>query len=71
MKKTKGTIDRFEGDFAVVSVDSESLDIPKAMLPESAREGDIVYITITKDGEETKSQEELARNILNEVLKEE
>lgn len=71
MKKTKATIDRLEGDFAVVLVDSESLNIPRTMLPENVGEGDIVYITITKNEEETENQGELARNILNEVLKEE
>lgn len=71
MKKTKATIDRFEGDFAVVLVESESFDIPKKMISEDAREGDIVYITITNSIEETENQEDLARNILNEVLKEE
>ena len=71
MKKTKAIIDRFEGDFAVVLAGSESLDILKKMIPEGVKEGDVVYITITSDEEETKSQEELARSLLNEVLKEE
>ncbi|MEK7447628.1 MAG: DUF3006 domain-containing protein [Patescibacteria group bacterium] len=70
MKKTKATLDRFEGDFAVVLVGSQSLNIPKKMMPESVREGDVVYITITNDKTETESQEELARSLLNEVLKE-
>ena len=70
MKKTKATVDRFEGDFAVLSVESRSLDIPKKIIPEGTKEGDIIYIAITNDKEETKSQEELARNLLNEVLKE-
>jgi len=70
MKKTKATVDRFEGDFAVLSVESRSLDIPKKIIPEGTKEGNIIYIAITNDKEETKSQEELARNLLNEVLKE-
>lgn len=71
MKKTKATVDRFEGDFAVIIAESVSIDVPKSMLPENAKEGNAVYITITNDTEETKTQEELARNLLNEVLKEE
>ncbi|MDO8507915.1 MAG: DUF3006 domain-containing protein [bacterium] len=71
MKKTKATVDRFEGDFAVVIADSISIDIPKGILPEDAKEGDVIYIRVTNDEEETKSQGELARSLLNEVLKEE
>jgi len=71
MKKTKATIDRFEGDFAVVLVESESFDIPKKIIPEDVREGDVVYVTITNNTEETENQQDLARNILNEGLKEE
>lgn len=71
MKKTKVTLDRFEGDFAVVLVGSENLNIPKKMMPEDSKEGDVVYITISSDNTETENQEELARSILNEVLKEE
>lgn len=71
MKKTKVTVDRFEGDFAVVIAESVPVDIPKKMMPENAKEDDVVYITITNDEEETKSQGELARSLLNEVLKEE
>ena len=44
MKKTKATVDRFEGDFAVLSVESRSLDIPKKIIPEGTKEGDIIYM---------------------------
>lgn len=68
MEKTKAIVDRFEGDFAVLSVESRSLDIPKKIIPEGTKEGDIIYIAITNDKEETKNQEELAKDLLNEVL---
>lgn len=71
MKKTKVTVDRFEGNFAVVLAGSETLNILKKMLPEGTNEGDIVYIMISTDEEATKSQEEVAKALLNEVLKEE
>ncbi|RJO62295.1 DUF3006 domain-containing protein [candidate division WS5 bacterium] len=71
MKKTKAVIDRLEGDFAVILADSELLNIPKRMLPEGSKEGDVVYITITGEREEAKAQENLAKDLLNEVLREE
>lgn len=38
-------IDRFEGEFAVVELDDGSfVNMPKAVLPESVREGDVIII---------------------------
>lgn len=36
-------IDRFEGDFAIVETDEDTfMQIPKAALPQDAKEGDII-----------------------------
>ena len=35
-------IDRFEGDMAVVENDGGIMDIPRSLLPENAKEGDIL-----------------------------
>lgn len=49
----KFTIDRFEGDFAVVELeDREMVDLPLSLLPENAKEGDILNITIDKNASE-------------------
>lgn len=46
-------IDRFEGDYAVVELENkEMLDIPRAILPEEAKEGDVINISI----EETETE---------------
>ncbi len=37
-----GSIDRFEGDCAVLLVDGREQRLPRAALPQSAREGDVV-----------------------------
>lgn len=71
MKKTKAVVDRFEGDFAVVLAESVSVDVPKKMIPDEVKEGGVIYITIANDEEETKERDELARDLLNEVLQEE
>lgn len=43
------TIDRFEGNFAVVELDNrETVNMPKVLVPEGAKEGDIIEITINE-----------------------
>ena len=45
----KFTIDRFEGDFAVLeTADLSTVNIPRNVLPIEAAEGDIVSIIIEK-----------------------
>lgn len=45
----KVIIDRFEGDFAVVELENRQMaDMPKALLPPGAREGDVISIIIDK-----------------------
>lgn len=46
----KVTIDRFEGDYAVVELeDRQMVDLPKALVPSDANEGDILEITVNRD----------------------
>lgn len=52
-------IDRFEGDFAVVETDNGMTDISRELLPENAKEGDVIGITdgvYYIDDEETQSR---------------
>ena len=40
-------IDRFEGDFAVIELpDGKMIDCPNAVLPDDAKEGSILNITV-------------------------
>lgn len=71
MKKNKVVIDRFEGDFAVVVKNGDTFDVHKKLFPENVKEGDTVYITVSSESEEGQSQGEIARALLNEVLKDE
>ena len=65
----KATIDRFEGNFAVLSLeDGQKLNWPKDKLPKDMKEGVVVWLNILKDEEATKHQKELAKEILNEIL---
>ena len=42
----KWTIDRFEGDFAVVECGDSYFNIPKNSLPEGVAEGDVLDISL-------------------------
>ncbi len=55
----KAVIDRFEGDYAVLLVgkDETMVNLPKNLLPEGAREGSWLSITLLLDPEETSSRE--------------
>jgi hypothetical protein len=67
----KVIIDRFEGNFAVCEKeDRQMLDIEKAKIPTTAKEGDVLNITngiITIDVEETEKRkkeiEELTKDL--------
>ena len=67
--KLELTIDRFEGEKAVLkNEDNETVVWPKNKLPKNVKEGSILALTIT-DKEETKNnKEDLAKDILNEIL---
>lgn len=50
-------IDRFEGDFAIVELENKDrVDMPKVLIPEEAKEGDVIDITVNK--EETRDKKE-------------
>lgn len=49
----KFVIDRFEGEIAVL-VNNITLNVPRSILPEDAKEGDVIVMEIKIDVEETK-----------------
>ncbi len=56
-------IDRFEGKFAVVELeDKRMINMPMELVPEEAREGDILVIQVSLD-----KTEDLKRKIEKEV----
>jgi len=63
------TIDRFEGDKAVLrSKDGYSVIWPKNQLPKDSREGTVLYVSLSIDAKNEKDQKDQAKNILNEIL---
>lgn len=68
----KGVIDRFEGDYAVVELeDGKMKDIKKSLIPDDAKEGDILIINekgINKtDKEETHKRKEEINSLMDEL----
>lgn len=61
------TIDRFEGDFAVVETENgEIYNLPRALVPD-AKEGDAVRITV--DAQQTQTQKEEIDSLMDELFK--
>ncbi|WP_425446921.1 DUF3006 domain-containing protein [Dethiothermospora halolimnae] len=70
----KGIVDRFEGKYAVVELDSNIMkNIPIEKLPNGIREGDVISIgekDIVIDKKETKKRKEDIEKLMNEVFEE-
>lgn len=46
MSQTRIVVDRIEGDVAVLEVGGTTVDVPVAALPEGAREGSVLALTL-------------------------
>ena len=61
-------IDRIEGDFAIVELPSgQMIDCPRAMLPDNAKEGSIINITVDENATSEKLQRVTER--MNKLFK--
>ena len=66
----KGVIDRLEGDLAVVKLTSGAeLNWPVSELPKGVSAGSAVRLVLSPDESEQKVREQLAKTILNQILK--
>ena len=66
----KLTIDRIESDQAVLKTqDNETIIWPKNKLPQNAHEGAVFVFVITDDKQKEGDDKQLAKNVLNEILK--
>lgn len=66
----KATVDRFEGNKAVlITKDKDEIIWPKNKLPENSNEGMVLNINISNDKKNTEKNKELAKEILNEILR--
>jgi len=69
--KIKLTIDRFEGEIAVLmNADNHSINWPKNNLPQNSQEGDIIFFNISLNESDENEKKFMAKDILKEILKE-
>jgi len=62
----KVIIDRFEGDYAVVELpDLTMVDMPISLIPEGAKEGDVLVIGI--DPDETDKRKERIKKLMDDL----
>ena len=61
-------IDRFEENMAVVELGDNFFNIPKVLLPENAKEGDVITTEINE--KETKGKKAEARSLLDDLFNE-
>lgn len=72
MNYLNGTIDRIEDNQAIIKLENgTTLLWPKEKLPSNRGEGDVIKLNISSDTEETENKEDVAKNILNEILQSE
>ena len=68
--KLQANVDRIEGDKVVlVFSDKQQLIVAKDFFPVAPLEGQAVFLAISDSAEETQKQKNLAKNILEEILK--
>ena len=66
----KFTIDRFEADKAVLAAeDGTNIIWPKDKLPDGAHEGSALSLEITEQAEREKRDQQTAKDIINEIIK--
>jgi len=61
-------IDRFEGDWAVIEFDQRTFNIPRELLPSSAREGDILNIEITINEKAALDKKQKLNSLFNDLF---
>jgi len=61
------TIDRFEGDFAVVETTNGFVSVPRTEIPSNAKEGDVLVLSI--DNNETEARKKRIDGMMNSLFK--
>lgn len=69
INELKVVLDRFEGEFAVLKFSGNEILWPKDRLPDSAKESSTLVLTAKTEDDATKDRTELAKTLLNELLK--
>ncbi len=68
--RVKAVLDRFEADKAVLLVgeDESSVAWPRRLLPDGAKEGDVLWLALSVDEAATRAARAEAEGLLRELL---
>jgi len=67
--KTQIVVDRLEEERAVfITPEKKEIIIPKSLINFKLKEGQIFWLHLTADEEQTKEKELLAKKVLNEII---
>jgi len=63
------TIDRFEGDWALLEWDGRSFSFPRVLLPERAGEGDVLQFSCSVDRGKTAARRRRVKKLEEELFR--
>ncbi len=61
-------IDRFEGDWAVIEFEGTTFNLPRVLLSSTAKEGDVVKISLTVDKKATAERRKKIEKLMDELF---
>lgn len=62
-------IDRFEGDWAVLEWRGTTFKLPRRLLPENAREGDVLTVSFARDADATVARRQRVRRLEDDLFR--
>lgn len=62
------TIDRFEGNWAVLEYNDNTFDVPKELLPDEAKEGDVLKISFEIDKNKTLERQNKIKDLEDDLF---
>jgi hypothetical protein len=63
-------IDRFEGSWAVIEYGEKTFNLPRTLLPENAKEGDLINLAVTIDQKRTMTRRKAADKLAGRLFEE-
>jgi len=61
-------VDRFEGDWAVIEYGGTTFNLPRSLLPQDVKEGDVITISISVDETVTKERKQNSEEMLKDFF---
>ncbi len=61
-------IDRLEGSWAIIEYDDKTFKLPVSLLPQQAKEGDVIQMQITLDKKATKTLKQANQTLMDDIF---